>query len=314
MQKGSKKMKKYKTRVRLYAAWNYQREIDDLNVMSEKGWQLVKGGLFSSRFKKDDGIKYRYQLDYQPGIDDRPRYIESHREFGWEYVNSTVNGWHYFRKAYDPSLPEEEYEIFSDRSSLKEMNSRWAKLAIVLTVFSSLVFGLELVLMILRPMLPALLMLIAYAVILTGFIRGIVIMKNPDRSRRSGFDRVFIILFVVLIFGGIIGSNVLLSMRPNLDGNMTADYMDIIPAQTEDALLWNTVDIKYRDFYYLDVEIKAEAPVTFTVENDKGEVVYALTGAEEKAENARLCLKKGEYKIYLSDFAGGALDVSYDIN
>ena len=34
-------MKEYKTTHRLYSAWNYQREIDDLNAQSEKGWQLV---------------------------------------------------------------------------------------------------------------------------------------------------------------------------------------------------------------------------------------------------------------------------------
>ncbi len=307
-------MGKYKTRVRLYAAWNYQREIDDLNKMSEKGWQLVKGGAFSGRFKRDESVKYRYQLDYQPKIDDRPRYIESFREFGWEYVNSTFNGWHYFRKAYDPSLPEEEYEIFSDRDSLKEMNNRWAKLAIVLTVFSALYFAIELALMTLRPMLPTLLMLVAYAVILTGFIRGIVLMKNPDRSKNSGFDRVFIILFIVLIFGGIIGGNVLRNMRPNDYSSMTAEYMEPISAENTDAaLLWNTAEIKYCDNYYIDVEIKADSFVTINVISEDGEVVYSVSGDNVCEEDVKLRLDKGEYKIYLSNFAGGAMEVYFDL-
>lgn len=308
-------MKNYKTRVRMYAAWNYQREIDDLNEMSEKGWQLVKGGLFSSRFKKDDSIKYRYQLDYQPKIDDRPRYVESHREFGWEYVNSTFNGWHYFRKPYDPSLPEEEYEIFSDRASLKEMNSRWAKLAIVLTVFASLVVALELVSMILRPMLPTLLMLIAYAVMTAVFIRGIIVMKNPDRSKSSRLDMVLIVFFLAIVFGGAIGSNVLLGMRPNNDSSMSAGYMDPIPAQNiEAALLWNTAEIKYCDNYYIDVEIKASSFVTINVIGEDGEVVYSVSGDNVCEEDVKLRLDKGEYKIYLSNFAGGAMEMKFEID
>ena len=34
-----------------YAAWNYTREIDDLNRMSDNGWQLTKGGIFSNFYK-----------------------------------------------------------------------------------------------------------------------------------------------------------------------------------------------------------------------------------------------------------------------
>ncbi len=307
-------MGKYKTRVRLYAAWNYQREIDDLNAMSEKGWQLVKGGLFSSRFKKDDSIKYRYQLDYQSKIEDKPRYVESFREFGWEHINSTFNGWHYFRKPYDSSLPEEEYEIFSDRASLREMNNRWAKLAIALTVFASLVFALELVLMILHPMLPTLLMLIAYAVMTAVFIRGIIVMKNPDRSKNSRFDRVLIVFSLAIVFGGVIGSNVLLAMRPSLGCNMTADYAESIPSQTEEALLWNTVEIEYCDNYYIDAEIKADSPVTLTVVNEKDETVYTVSGADISEDNERVRLEKGKYRIYLSDFAGGAMDAYFGLD
>ena len=307
-------MGNYKTVHRMYAAWNYQREIDDLNEMSQKGWQLVKGGLFSSRFKKDESVKYRYQLDYQPKIDDRPRYIESFREFGWEYINSTFNGWHYFRKAYDPSLPEEEYEIFTDRASLKEMNGRWAKLGIAALVISSVIFALELVFMIIQPMLPTLLMLISYAVILAAFIRGIVVMKNPDRSKSSKFDRALIVVFFLVLIGGILGGNMLGVLRPDLDSNMKADYMEPIPALTEGALLWNTIEIEYGDNYYVDAEITADAPVTLTVVSENGEEVYSVSGTDISEDDVKVRLCKGEYEIYLSDFAGGALDASFGID
>ena len=36
-------MKKYRTTHKLYSAWNYEGEIEELNRMSEQGWQLVEG-------------------------------------------------------------------------------------------------------------------------------------------------------------------------------------------------------------------------------------------------------------------------------
>ncbi len=94
----------YKTSYKIYPAWNYQKEIEDLNRASEQGWQLVNGGCLHSRFVKNSDIHYRYQLDYRK-VGDMGRYIETFREQGWEYVSSTFNGWHCFRKLYDPSLP-----------------------------------------------------------------------------------------------------------------------------------------------------------------------------------------------------------------
>ena len=98
--------KQYKRSFKVYSAWNYQREIEDLNRASEQGWQLVKGGCFHSVFEKNPNVQYRYQLDYRR-IDNMGRYIETFREQGWEYVNSVFNGWHYFRKLYDPTQPEQ---------------------------------------------------------------------------------------------------------------------------------------------------------------------------------------------------------------
>jgi hypothetical protein len=46
-------MGKYKRKFGIYAAWNYELEVEDLNKMSEQGWQLIKGGCFSNKFKKN---------------------------------------------------------------------------------------------------------------------------------------------------------------------------------------------------------------------------------------------------------------------
>ena len=107
-------MGQYKRKFGIYSAWNYELEIEDLNRMSADGWQLIKGGgLFSNKFKRNTELQYRYQLDFQPNIEDKGRYIETFREQGWEYINSTFNGWHYFRKLFS-ELFLDQLVIFRD--------------------------------------------------------------------------------------------------------------------------------------------------------------------------------------------------------
>lgn len=69
--------RQYKKSYKFYTAWNYQRELEDLNKASEKGWQLIQGGSFSSKFKWNPDVRYRYQLDYPGEIEDMGRYIET---------------------------------------------------------------------------------------------------------------------------------------------------------------------------------------------------------------------------------------------
>lgn len=110
---------------KIYEAWEYEREIADLNKMSEEGWQLEKGGCFHSVFRKNDQVRYIYQLDYTPRLQDKERYLEFFSEQGWEYINSTFNGWNYFRKQYREDLSEEEKVIYTDKQSLYEMQNRY---------------------------------------------------------------------------------------------------------------------------------------------------------------------------------------------
>ena len=50
--------KNAKISFKVYSAWNYQKEIEDLNEASRQGWQLVKGGCFHSKFVKNPEIWY----------------------------------------------------------------------------------------------------------------------------------------------------------------------------------------------------------------------------------------------------------------
>ena len=117
-----------------YGVWEYEREIEDLNQLSEQGWQLEQGGCYSSSFVKDEQVRYIYQLDYAPKIDDKDRYLSFFEEQGWEYINSTFNGWHYFRRPYHENMSEEETEIYTDKQSLVEMQNRYLRGLILISV------------------------------------------------------------------------------------------------------------------------------------------------------------------------------------
>ena len=186
-----------------YAAWEYAREIDDLNKMSEKGWHLAKGGLYSNLFKKDESVQYRYQIDYNPKIEDKARYIETFREQGWEYINSTFNGWHYFKKVYDASLPAEQYEIYCDNQSLLEdMQGRWKKLAKCLGAVLGVTFVMELIATIRAFSVSSAILTGVLLLELILVIFGSFQMNKPKRAdgiKKTG--RTFTAMVIVLFAG-----------------------------------------------------------------------------------------------------------------
>lgn len=123
--------KQTKNTFHIYAAWDYEKEAEALNQMSEQGWQLVVGGCYHQKYEFDDSVVYRYQIDFNNKIPDMARYDETFRDAGWERVSSTFNDWHIFRKVYDPNLPDEEYEIYTDEESRVEMLKRWRSIAVI---------------------------------------------------------------------------------------------------------------------------------------------------------------------------------------
>lgn len=302
-----------KTVFRMYSAWNYEKEMEDLNKASEEGWQLLHGGIFSSRFEKNENLCYRYQLDYQPHLKNMGRYLEIYSEQGWEFVNETFNGWYYFRKLYDRDLPEEEYQIFTDRESLQEMNGRWAKIASGILIALVIMFALEVILSIAQPMLPGMILaavLAAEAIILAY---GCWVMRKPDRSKNKRNDgRLLLLLFVVLITG-VTANIVLRSLRPD-GGSMGAAEYNPIPAAVEDAVEHNAFKVFYPDNYYIDLEITAGNDITFTLLNEENNIVFEQRGRNIKISGEKLYLPRGEYRVVFKAFAGGALDIDYDFN
>ncbi len=293
---------------RAYTAWDYQKELEDLDKASQEGWQLIRGGCFHNKFVKNPGVRYRYQLDFGR-IEDMGRYIETFREQGWEYVNSTFNGWHYFRKAWDPALPESAYEIYTERGQLPEMKKRWTRFAGIVGMVLLGFAGFWLWSTIRQFQLPNLIMTLMFAVEAGFLLRGWYIMRSPDSPRkRGGEHRLFALLLAVILLGSA-AAITLTYLRPHFTTSQQADSVDY-PAEDND---WLDFTVKYPDNYYLDLKMQAEQPMTFSVVNEAGEVVFTRTETEFEARDLRLRLPAGQYRYRLSLSGTGAFLVECEL-
>ena len=314
-------MKGYKRFFNIYPAWDYTREIEDLNKYSQKGWQLVKGGLFSNKFKKNDDMRYQYQIDFNTKIDDMGRYIETYREQGWEYVNSTFNGWHYFRKLYDADSSDGEYEIYNDSQSLLEMQSKWQKMAGRLLVLLVAACLCEIALAIKSPRLYSILLalLLSFEVILIA--RGLFVMHHPQRAdghKRSwnGMPSFFTIFII-----GIVGTLVLMGIRGKTNFYSKSEEYEAISSSLAEGLNWGELKVTYSDFYEFKASGKAAAPITISLVNkDDGKKQASIrlnssksSGKKGFEERQILYLQRGSYILYASDFAGGAIDIHISV-
>lgn len=305
--------RQYKRVLTMYPAWNYQGEIRELNRQSEQGWQLIQGGAFSSKYKKNSDVRYRYQLDYPGKVDDMARYIETYREQGWEYVSSTFNGWNYFRKPYDPSVPEERYEIFTDQTSLREMLGRWIKLATVMSIVVALFLALYAVALVLMPNLPHLVYALMFLLELIFLSLGIRKIKNPTKTRALVRDQALFISFFVTLIAGL-SCAMYLNMLRHFSINCTSDYIEPIPADATVGMEWCDFTIAYTDNYFARLRIEADSPMCVTIMDASGKTVYTVAEASMDDSHIKLHLKKGNYRIYFSDFAGGKMAVDFGLN
>lgn len=194
-------MKDRKVSHKVYGVWEYEKEIVDLNKMSQDGWQLEKGGCFHSVFIRNEKLRYIYQLDYAPGLDDKNRYLELFEEQGWIYINSTFNGWHYFKKEYHEDMTQEEQEIYSDRESLYEMQGRYVRIMTIFAVIYAL-FSMVYIIGGITSREPAII-LEGVVFILMGamFAVGLLNVKRKRNGERmlSFIPAVYIILIALLL-------------------------------------------------------------------------------------------------------------------
>lgn len=303
-------MKMRKKTFKIYAAWDFEAEEMLYNEMSKEGWQAVKAGCFYQEYVWDDSVVYRYQMDYNSKIKDKTRYIEMFEEQGWEYLNSTFNGWHCFRKAYREELPEEEYQIYTDETSVKEMRDRWTRLAGGMMLALGLACLLQLVHLITQPSLVKAVLFAAYAYIAAflafGYLRMKGIWKRKSR-RRSLFGIYLAICFLLGVCSGF-----LLGERVELYTAWNAEAGEFSSGGVIDSF-----EVKYRDYYYLTLKLNSDVPVSFLISNEEGQEIYRLE-AEQVEEKQQLKLEKGNYDItvlteaeYESD---ACIELEYEID
>ena len=184
---------------KIYEAWEYEREIADLNRMSEEGWQLEKGGCFHSVFRKNDKVRYIYQLDYTPRLQDKERYLELFSEQGWEYINSTFNGWNYFRKPYREDLSEEEKVIYTDKQSLYEMQNRYVAMLRVFVVLACVMTPLYLFMGVMHRELAILIEALVFLVMVVFMGGGLLNVSRVRKGMKKLPSIPFIVAYPIII-------------------------------------------------------------------------------------------------------------------
>lgn len=64
----------------------------------------------------------------------------------------------------------------------------------------------------------------------------------------------------------------------------------------------------------LHLEITADSPVCLSIKNGSGQTVYIVEGSSVVEKGRKLSLDAGAYTVQLSDFAGGSLKITLDID
>ena len=281
-------MKNKKHRFVMYPAWEYQREIDDLNALSEAGWQLEKGGCFHSVFYRDETARYRYAVDYNQSIDDPARYRDTFAEQGWEFVSDTFNGWHYFRKKYDPTLPPEEYEIYTDEQSVRDMAGRWSRLGYILGGIELIVTAGNAWMALRLPSVAGILITLACLMLGITILMGARRIRRqetagkPRKSLRWCFSVVFALLAVGLVYS---------FFRFHATADSEYVYDPAAPPWT-----WE-MSVSLPDFYTLDAEADVDAYVDITVTNKNGKVLAQMGGGWDLRAKATMFLLPGKYDV-----------------
>lgn len=286
---------------RLYAAWEYEKEESDLNSYSQNGWQLVHGGCFSSTFEKDASVRYVYQLDYNPKVKDIERYKEVFEEQGWTYINSTFNGWHYFRKLYREGAGEDEYKIYTDPQSLREMQNRWVNLVNILSIFYLL--GLALFTFAWFSERNPIFLVDIFTFIFGIFVfqKGARTLKNKGEGKVSRMNLSMNAIIFVLIASLVV---IFASVRWNNGYTYITNFSG--SANEESESIFNTLNVSREKNYRLNADIDiTRGTVGLIIMDPEGNIIYNEEGMDYTISNAKIHLKKGQYTIgYIFNVTG----------
>lgn len=125
-------MQERRVSYKVFMAWEYDKEEAYYDRLSREGWQVEKFGCFHAELVKDPTVVYRYRLDFNPDAmkneTEKQRYVETFADDGWEFINSTYNGWVGLRKEVKPGMAEEDFVIYTDRESLMGLVNRFIRM------------------------------------------------------------------------------------------------------------------------------------------------------------------------------------------
>ena len=174
-----------------------------LDQASAEGWQLVKIG-WHIHYEWNPSVRYRYQMDYR-NVDDLDRYLELFREQGWEQVCAVVSG-RYFRKRWDPSLPEEAYEIFTDPDSRQQFRNRTSSAMLAAGATGAVVAVLHGISLLKRPSIGNLSLFMAWTFLAACDLWVVWIARRPDPARKKKPVGPFVlsILGMLACLGGML--------------------------------------------------------------------------------------------------------------
>jgi uncharacterized membrane protein SirB2 len=296
-------MKATKRSYRLYAAWEYEKEEADLNASSKEGWQLVKGGCFSSTFRKDEGVRSIYQLDYRPRITDMDRYKEVFEEQGWTYISSTFNGWHYFCKPYKEGESAEDYKIYTDKESLHEMQNRWIGIATTLFFIYLVLTGSYIIHFIRSRETSWLIEAIAFMLLTVIFGWGVQSLKRSRKGLKNSTRmpvKMILPLAVVLLISGI-------NMQGTKSHNLIyhTNFTFINKPENELPKLSPAIVIEKKGEYKVDLEmITSDGQIQVVMQDSNGNKVFDVTADKCTINNYKIILEAGTYAIHFNYLTG----------
>lgn len=114
----------HKTVVKVFFAWQEEKEEKWLSEMSKEGWHLERVGFFKYEFIKGKPMDIIYKFDYRPFRSEKiDGYIMLFEDAGWEFIAS-FGGWYYFRAEADKNY---NLDLYSDNASkIRKYNTlRW---------------------------------------------------------------------------------------------------------------------------------------------------------------------------------------------
>ena len=95
-----------------------------------------------------------------------------------------------------------------------------------------------------------------------------------------------LLCFVMGILGGFVD-------HPSIQAEYWMDLKEAIPGKT-----LSQFEVCYPDFYYLDLKLDSDVPVTVAVVKEGEETVYQAQGEHWSEDNVRLAIRKpGYYKL-----------------